>query len=277
MNEWEALAALGRVVRRSPYGYASSWPLEEVELEDADGGSLQVLVKHQAPVHPIKPAFVCDPARESEAYRLLERVGLGTPRCYARGPGWLVIEKVPGRELWRCGELSAWWDVARWSAALHARFAGRLPRTAHLLRHDDAHYRRWVVRAVAATDGRFGALRAASETAIARLTALPRTLIHGELYPANVLVAADRVTAVDWEMAAAGPGVTDLAALVTGWGAEEQESIIRAYGPVDRADLAAARFCLATQWLGWSVSWRAPPEHGTDWFAEAVDAAESLR
>ena len=43
-----------------------------------------------------------------------------------------------------------------------------------------------------------------------RLVRLPRTLIHGELYPSNVIVGRghhrERVCPVDWEMAALGPG-----------------------------------------------------------------------
>ena len=61
----------------------------------------------------------------------------------------------------------------------------------------------------------------------------PRTFVHGELYPSNVLVVRDdrhpRVCPIDWEMAAIGPGLIDLAALVGGWDPPERERLVAAY------------------------------------------------
>jgi len=102
------------------------------------------------------------------------------------------------------------------------------------------------------------------------------TFIHGELYASNVIVAGDRVAVVDWEMAAVGPAVIDVAALATGWAAEKQDALIGAYGELDPADVAAARLHLALQWLGWRRGWQAPPEHRRDWLEEARAAAEML-
>ena len=69
--------------------------------------------------------------------------------------------------------------------------------------------------------------------AIAPLASLPRTFVHGELYPSNVLVVRDdrdpRVCPIDWEMAAIGPGLVDLAALVGGWDPPERERLVAAY------------------------------------------------
>jgi aminoglycoside phosphotransferase (APT) family kinase protein len=120
------------------------------------------------------------------------------------------------------------------------------------------------------------ALAPAAQVAFARLARLPRTLIHGELYASNVLVSGDRIAAVDWEMAAIGPGVIDLAALVTGWDPDSQRRIVAAFGEVAPADRAAARLALALQWLGWSARWDAPAEHRCDWLAEAREAASEL-
>jgi aminoglycoside phosphotransferase (APT) family kinase protein len=137
-----------------------------------------------------------------------------------------------------------------------------------------------------------GALDHYDET-IAPLAALPRTFVHGELYPSNVLVVRDqprlRVCPVDWEMAAIGPGLIDLAALVGGWDPPEQRRLVAAYLsglPRDdsgspgsetlSADLARCRLHLALQWLGWSADWRPPPEHAHDWLGEALGLAKEL-
>jgi thiamine kinase-like enzyme len=96
-----------------------------------------------------------------------------------------------------------------------------------------------------------------------------------------------RVCPVDWEMAAVGPGLIDLAALTAGgWTAEEKEELALAYcaalvsyeTPPD-AFLLALDYCrlhLAVQWLGWSQDWTPPPEHAQDWLGEVLGLAEKL-
>lgn len=276
MSVEASLAQLGRVARREPYPYRTSWPLEEVELVQADGTGLRLLVKHFEGADVVKPAFIVDHAREIEAYGILRDERLGTPACYATGRWWLALEKVDGVELWQRGDLDAWEQTSRWARRLHARFSSGAPAGEHLLRHDTAYYRRWVERARELQGSAIDSLLPAIETAIARLTALPVTLIHGELYASNVIVAGDRVAVIDWEMAALGPAVVDVAALVTGWAAEKQDLLLSAYGELDPADLAAASLHLALQWLGWTKGWKAPPEHRRDWLDDARAAAEVL-
>jgi aminoglycoside phosphotransferase (APT) family kinase protein len=134
---------------------------------------------------------------------------------------------------------------------------------------------------------------------VERLTALPVTFVHGEFYASNVLVhglaqeeegEGLRVCPVDWEMAAVGPGLIDLAALTAGgWTADEREALALAYHaafvphenwpPAPEAFLVALDYCrlhLAVQWLGWSPGWSPPPEHAQDWLDEALGLAEKL-
>lgn len=277
MSAEDALRRLGRVTARAPFEYATSWPIEEVLLTRDGGEQLRLLVKRfPGSATPAKPTSVLDPEREATAYRLLADESLTAPRCYASGPGWLVLELVAGTPLWQSGELDDWRAAAGWAAGLHSCFAARLPPGRHLLSHDERFYRRWLERAVRYAGSEVEAISTAASNAIDRLTALPRTLVHGELYPSNVLVGENGVTVVDWEMAALGPGVIDLAALVTGWDADSAAAIGDAFGPCDPADVAAARLVLALQWLGWSDSWDPPGEHRRDWLAEARAAAEAL-
>jgi hypothetical protein len=90
-------------------------------------------------------------------------------------------------------------------------------------------------------------------------------------------------------MAAIGPGLLDLAALVGGWGPRERESLVKAYldgrglrststRDLDEltAGLSRCRLHLALQWLGWSADWRPPPEHAHDWLAEALELTRQL-
>src|SRR5437867_3480599 len=58
---------------------------------------------------------------------------------------WLVLERVPGVELYKVGDLTVWHAAARWLAQLHARSAV----SSHLLRHTRWFYRLWPERAIA--------------------------------------------------------------------------------------------------------------------------------
>lgn len=293
---------------RRPYRYATSAPLEELRVRFADGRKRRLILKDASrerlmgDARDSKPAFLYEHRRELVTYRrLLAPAGIG-PRLYGvdAARGWLVIEKVPGVELWQVGEFEVWEGVAAWVAGLHARFAGRerelRAANPHLIEHSEAWFLGWRERALAALAGsgdpRAPELARALERydEVARsLAALPRTLLHGELYPSNVMVVRGdgglRVCPVDWEMAAIGPAAVDLAALVAGWSDAERDLLVRAYarsdgnGPLEAlvADLDRGRLHFALQWLGWSADWRPPPEHVHDWVDEALSLTCSLR
>jgi Ser/Thr protein kinase RdoA (MazF antagonist) len=308
---------VGEVVglSRRPYRYATSAPLEELDVETADGTELKLILKDLSRERLLgdagatKPAFLHMPEREIETYRrILASEGIG-PRCYGavaeadQGRYWLLIEKVPGIELWQVGELEVWEDVADWVGGFHSSFAGRLDEVGaanpHLLDLSADWFRSWCRRAmerlVESADSRAPALRTALadyDEVIDALTALPRTFVHGELYPSNILVVRDgplRICPVDWEMAGIGPGLVDLAALVGGWEERERSRLVAAYirsrddggdsaeePAALEADLTRCRLHLALQWLGWSADWRPPPEHAHDWLGEALELAEGL-
>jgi aminoglycoside phosphotransferase len=285
----EQLGAGVRKLDRRPYPYRTSFPIEELGVVLEDGSAVELLFKDldrrslDDAGRAAKPEVLHDPRREIEAYRLLDGEALGTPHFYgAVADGdrfWLFVEKVDGVELWQVGEVEVWQEVARWLARLHARFARRPPTAAPLLRHDAAYYRFWADRARDRGGNQLAPALAVHDTVVERLTSLPSTFIHGELYASNVIVRPGgdiRVAPVDWEMAAIGPGLTDLAALTSGWDTPVRAEIEDAYGVVDASDVDCCRLQLALQWLGWAGDWTPPPEHAHDWLAEALAAAERI-
>jgi Ser/Thr protein kinase RdoA (MazF antagonist) len=302
---------------RRPYRYATSAPLEQIEVRTAGSADLDLIFKDLSrdrllgDAAATKPVFLHQPGRELDTYReILDPAGIG-PRLFAsvaepeRRRHWLLIEKVQGVELWQVGELEVWEGVAAWLGRFHARFQGRAEQlraaNPHLLGHSRDWFCSWAERARAAlarsSDPRASAIAEALrgyDEVVAAITRLPVTLVHGEFYPSNVLVAGDpgeiAVYPVDWEMAATGPGMIDLAALVGGWGAGERRRLLAAYldGPSEStlaparaeaaaADLARCRLALALQWLGWSADWRPPAEHAHDWIGEAEALVRELR
>lgn len=313
------IAALDR--RASPYG--SSFALEELDVHLSDGTRLELMFKNVSPTALLerargaKPAFLYHPMREIETYRtILARESLGTPTFHGAvvephlGRYWLFIEKAPGAPLWQVGDFDVWRRVARWLAELHARMEDHASvranaQAAHVLRYDGDFYRGWLDRAQAVAKQRSHAagrkagrdlarLLERYERIVDRLLELPTTFIHGELYASNIMVQeADpvRVCPVDWEMAAIGPGLIDLAALTSGqWSEEERRDLALAYasalptgtgGRVEQDDflndLDCCRLHLAVQWLGWSADWTPPPEHTQDWLTEGMRAADTVR
>jgi hypothetical protein len=237
-----------------------------------------------------RPAAVADACREPAVYReLLAPAGIG-PGLHASGPDWLVVEQVPGVELWQIGDLDRWAEVAAWLPGMHARLAGlaRRARAARVLRHDRAFHQRWLRRASDRLGHHRGLLGAAHRAAVEHAEGLPQGLIHGELYPSNVLVASRgerlRVWPVDWEMAGVGPLLTDLACLVAGWEPAAQRELAGAYARAAGADadevLAGLDVCLllqSIQWLGWADRWEPPAEHRRAWLDDAVALANRVR
>jgi aminoglycoside/choline kinase family phosphotransferase len=200
------------------------------------------------------------------------------------------------------GDFEAWTEAASWAARFHQHFSlqiDSLPaRAPHLLRYGAAYYRRWMPRAMAFTGGDDSKKRQAlkhlarrHESFVTELSELPVSLIHGEFYANNIMVEQKengiRVCPVDWEMAAIGPGLFDLAAVSAFWKDAPRRALACAYHvalaatctePPDLNDiLRQVDMCslqMAVQWLGWSRRWW--PRRERDWLSEIARLVERL-
>jgi hypothetical protein len=309
-----------RGLERRPCAYRTSFALEELDVELSDGTRLRLMMKDlsRAALHEnaqaAKPTLLYDPLREIHVYRdVLSGTGLGTAEYHgasidpARDRWWLFIENVVGDALWQIGEFEVWEEAARWLARMHGSLGEWAASEGPLLRYDESLLGVWAERAAAFADDPRSPWTGPERQAIRRLTAgydtvteqlagLAPTFIHGEFYPSNVLVQrggeTPRVCPIDWEIAAVGPGLLDLAALSIGkWTAAERTRLAAAYraaappGAETAAHLANeefdraldfARLHLAVQWLGWEPGWQPPAEHRHDWLGEALALADRL-
>jgi hypothetical protein len=275
-------------IERRPSRYQTSFRLEELDVWLEGEEPLRLIFKDlsrstlSSVVMKAKPDFLYDPLREIEVYTNILTEGSGPPICYMSvaeprlNHTWLLLERVPGVELYQVGDVEVWRLAARWLSALHSSHQDRLPRAAHLLNYDRDFYRRWLKRALDFAGDRLDPIAQRYDEVIDLLEALPPTFIHGEFYASNVLVDGRRVAPIDWEVAAIGPGLVDLAALTTGWSEKERVVIESAYGELRHDALEACRIHIAVQWLGWSSDWTPPPEHARDWLADALAAARRL-
>ena len=307
-------------LERRPCAYRTSFALEELDVTLADGTPLRLMMKDlsRAALHEealaAKPELLYEPMREIHVYRdLLDGAGLGTAEYHgssidpAQDRWWLFIENVVGDALWQIGEFDVWEETARWLARMHGDLGRRVNERGPLLHYDRDLLGVWARRASGFADDpgstwstedrqRVRELTARYDAVTEQLAALAPTFIHGEFYPSNVLVQqggrTPRVCPIDWEIAAVGPGLLDLAALSVGkWTDAERAGLAVAYraaaAPVaetashlsddefERA-LDFARLHLAVQWLGWEPGWEPPAEHRHDWLGEALTLAERL-
>lgn len=257
-----ALKVTGLDRRLSPY--ASSLPLEEVDIRLGQGLPVRAVLKDVSDDAPTpaaraaRPPFALRPRREVEVYRhFLAPRAIG-PRLLAASTGgpdersWLLLERVDGHPLFQEGRFPVWAEVARWLARFHRQFRNS-PALAEfgpveLISYDAAFFEGCMARArerVEAEDGlgpdrreRFQAIWAHDHTLVGRLTDTPPTLVHGDFYPSNVLVSSNsegpgketRIQPVDWELCGVGTGLLDLAALVAGeWPDNARERLALAY------------------------------------------------
>ena len=167
-----------------------------------------------------------------------------------------------------------------------------------LLHYDEKFFGVWIERAEkflkrrrAAELRQFGKLVKNYGRVVKRLAVLPQTLIHGECYASNVIVragAANKICAIDWELAGIGPGALDLAALTAGeWSDAEKLRFVTAYhgglaarsAPSVAELFEAVELCqlhLSVQMLGWAEDWSPPEKHAQNWLRAALRLAGKL-
>ena len=304
-----------RIVRvtRTPSPNRSSFLVDDVDVCLDDGVTWALVAKAvdwdalASEARRAKPAFLWDPERERATYEaILPLADLGTPRSFgaytdASGIRYLVLERVNGVPLWQCDGFDAWRNAAQWLARLHlsvsAERARRSSAGAHLLVYTGTFYGQWMARArtfQSTCREEMRSLTMRHDVVVRRLLELQTAFIHGEFYPSNVLVTpgdertAPMVRPVDWETAALGPALMDLACLLAGrWTDDERADIADVYF----AELAAHRspvpsrqqylmdldFCLvhlSIRNLGWSRDWVPPADRAHDWLGDALRLCE---
>jgi aminoglycoside phosphotransferase (APT) family kinase protein len=242
-------------VRGLPAPDSTSYALGRVALDLADGRTLDVLVK-DFDVSPHAPdTALARGGRERYVYeKLLAGRGLGTPELYgvvwdeSSGRHWLLLEFVHGKLLRHC-PIEDWIAAAGWLARLHGSIAcheAELGQSGHLVNYDDAYFRGMAERALKAVGSRSGTLHrrleaavAGYETMIEKICGGRQTLVHGSYRPKNIIVDTRstpvRVCPVDWELAAVGPALHDLACIANEVDLSTIEQVCNAY-----ADGAAA-------------------------------------
>jgi len=239
-------------VERRRSDEASSYGADVLTVRLAGGGELELFLKDFGFSRLRKDEPVRQRDRELRVYReLLADPALGTARyegCLwdeSRERYWLFLEHVRGTPLAYLG-FEYWIAAAGWLARLQHHVAERASGLGAssdvLLRHDAAFYWSTARLALAATwtvsatlgDRLSGALTYYDRCVDAMMAAGPPTLVHGAYKPRHVLVDTTReprrLCPVDWELAAVGSPLYDLAFLAYGYDAEYVALLLDEYG-----------------------------------------------
>jgi aminoglycoside phosphotransferase (APT) family kinase protein len=224
-------------VSRSPLPSATSYSSEVVSVRLEDGTEMRFFLKDYGSSRRPRPGLAQRRERELGVYRRLIGDGeLGTARyrgaVWDEHPAlhWLLLEFVAGREL-RHLQPRFWVDAARWLGRLQGRFAGSaaLAEVAPLLERHDAHFfaakaeraRASVAHYPPALARRLEGILERYQRSIDLIAGQEQVLVHGHYDAANILVGggeeAVRICPVDWELAALGSRLFDLATLCDGF------------------------------------------------------------
>jgi hypothetical protein len=229
---------------------STSYDTEIVTAHLAGGRKLGIFLKDFGRTRLPKEARADRRQRELGVYRtLVGDVDLGTARYYGSvwnedtGHHWLLLELVEGTELRSLG-VEHWIPAAGWLGRLQGHFVGSplvVEPPAFLLRHDAGFFRakaesarRSVERIAPALAPRIAKVLAGYDQIVEVMAAQEPTLVHGAYRPANILIDRSngqlRICPIDWELAAVGSPLYDLAFFCDGFEPPVLDQMWDAYG-----------------------------------------------
>jgi phosphotransferase family enzyme len=297
----EAIVAIDR--RRS--ACSASYPSDVVTFRLTSGEEFRLFLKNFGSSQLPKDAPGQRRERELRVYRdLLAGADLGTARYHgsawdsSQGRFWLFLEFVDGLPVRDCG-LDGWVAAAGWLGRMQAAFAGRLERRAgwdFLLRHDADFFGSKAERALRAVSqtsaslvGRLGDIVSRYDRLVAVMVSQPSTLVHGSYRPENILVDCraepPRVCPVDWELAAIGAPLYDLAFISDGfkppaldrlWGAYREQAGAQNLAVPDREEMRYVVDCFRLHKVLKSLSESREKGYPQATVAKLVGMAEEL-
>lgn len=229
--------------------YSSSFASYIISVQVAENREHTVFLKdfgdNRRPVQQLQDRR----KRELHLYRdMLGDAGLGTARYYgslwdeSKERFWLFLEFVDGKPLRQSG-FEYWMAAVRWLGRLYnysIQNAQFLKGCSFLLRHDH-HFFQGTAEAAQLAVSRFslgladrlGSILNGYEHLVQAMVSQPSVLVHGSYHRDHILLdpcaQPPRICPVDWESAALGAGLFDLAYFADGFTSPYLEEIIDVY------------------------------------------------
>lgn len=236
-------------ISRSPFRHIGSYDCDLVSAAFADGSTRKLFLKDFARSRQSKDFVRQRRNRELEVYRqLLDSDALGTPAFYGsrwdedRGQFWMLLELVGGETVRQLDEHNGI-PAVQWLARFQAHFqshADQLGSADFLIEHDAEYFRsksddarRDVSRIAPDSRTRLEEVLSVYDTASRLAADQPVCLVHGGYIPWHIFVdravSPLRVAVVDWELAARGSLLYDLAIFIDDAEPQLQATLLDTY------------------------------------------------
>jgi thiamine kinase-like enzyme len=236
-------------VRSAPSPSATSYAARVVTVQLTGGATLRMFLKDFGSSRLFKEGAGERRARELHVYRdLLRHAELDIPAYYGAVWGqeherfWLVVEFVDAVPVADCA-FDSWPAATAWLArmqGLYARDPDRFEHSPLLIRHDADFFASRAERALSSARRisaramrRLRRILSGYDDFVALMAAQPTTLVHGSYRPENVLIdepsRPSRICVVDWELAAIGAPLYDLARLCDGYRGARLDRLLDSY------------------------------------------------
>jgi hypothetical protein len=291
---------LGRAVRidaleGAPLEASSTYPIDRLRVTLDSGQQLPVIFKRLRAGAGLKGN-----RREVLIYRrLLAGRRFGAPALYASAYDeaqeryWLFLEDL-GEDSLQRGDEEDWMAAVRLLAQMHGTYWGRegeLRGLDCLGEHGPGYYQEvvrtagWYLRLARDQQAlaRWNDLMFRYPELVAYLVRQPRTFVHGDIFPANLLLQpGSLIRLIDWESAAVGLAAWDLARLLDGW-EKQHTAFIAVYLDaleketglcMDRRSFDRTFMCCQILNTLWHLAWDVDNCKDADFVAEALSDME---
>jgi aminoglycoside phosphotransferase (APT) family kinase protein len=236
-------------IHRTPFPHIGSYDCERVTVEIDGHEGIELFLKDYAHSRQSKDQPLQRRIRELGVYsELLDGAGLDTPECYGsisdaeHDRFWMLLELVDGEVVEEVDSRNGT-PAVEWLARMQAHFLKRtedLERCGFLQDHGEAHFlrkaadaRRDVAQLAPASADRLAPVLELYEQSVSVMVGQQASLVHGGYIPWHIFIdrARDpaRVAVVDWELAARGSPLYDVATFIDDAAPALQTELVRVY------------------------------------------------
>ena len=236
-------------LQRKRSDYSSSYLSDIITVQFDTGENLKLFLKNFGYTRFLKDGAKQRRDRERGVYQdLLAGTDLGTAKYYgsvwdeSQGTFWLLLEFINGTEVRFC-KVEYWIAAAGWLGRLHGYFtqhSDRLSRCDFLVRHDADFFQSRAEQALREVSqisiplaDRLASFLGRYDWIVDVMASQPLTLAHGHFRPCNIVVDVTvepaRICPVDWEQAAIGSALYDLALISDGFEPPALDQFLEAY------------------------------------------------
>lgn len=228
------------LVKRKPFDYRSTSPVEIISCRLSDGQAISLFCKYSGSHTQYSYGHRGGVEYETKVYKnILHKIPLSSAHFYGickkkNKETCLVIEYLKGSKLLKDAHAPQYFGkAAAWIGNLHKMYESNPPKGIKI--YDTAYYMFWLkgveslLEILKKKHPWLPAVCSYFRENMHLLSETTQTFIHGEYYTKNILVKKGVIYPIDWESAAIGPGEIDLASLIEDWDEERKDIALKNY------------------------------------------------